>query len=305
MNRTAPADLLQSAPETGVRARWLRAARWTGDLLARLFVVSAALFALGVLIRSPVASVPYLLTLGVPLCAAAALRRDPRDYLCWAGLALGFVLWVHLRAATDELAGAAHFGYAIEMDRVLGLGEAPTVRLQETLGRGGPLVWLAVGIHLSYFVLPPLTASAVWLLDRARFGRFVGATLLAYYLGLVIHLLLPTAPPWMAADQELLPGARHLMGELFYGFDSYQQGVRVSGNDVAAMPSLHTAIAAIAGLAWARLHPWGRRAGALYVVAMGFSLVYLAEHYVVDVLAGLLLAAVAWWAARPARGARL
>ena len=49
------------------------------------------------------------------------------------------------------------------------------------------------------------------------------------------------------------------------------------------MPSLHMAITVIAGVA-----------GALYCAAMGLSLVYLGEHYVVDLLAGVLVAAVAW-----------
>jgi len=34
--------------------------------------------------------------------------------------------------------------------------------------------------------------------------------------------------------------------------------------------------------------------GSLYAASMGFSLIYLAEHYLSDVLAGLLLATFSW-----------
>src|SRR5439155_7863760 len=66
-------------------------------------------------------------------------------------------------------------------------------------------------------------------------------------------------------------------------------------NPSAAMPSVHTAVTAVLALS---LWRWRRAfglAGAAYTAAMGFSLVYLGEHYVVDVLAGLLCAGAASW----------
>ncbi len=67
-------------------------------------------------------------------------------------------------------------------------------------------------------------------------------------------------------------------------------------NPMAAMPSLHAAFPACCALAAVRA--W-RLKGAtlwLYVAAMAFALVYLGEHYAVDVLAGVALAVVAWHA---------
>ena len=65
------------------------------------------------------------------------------------------------------------------------------------------------------------------------------------------------------------------------------------GNPVAAMPSLHAGITfliAIYGIQRLRT-PW-RWLLALYPLLMSTALVYYAEHYVVDVLAGALLAVV-------------
>jgi membrane-associated phospholipid phosphatase len=49
----------------------------------------------------------------------------------------------------------------------------------------------------------------------------------------------------------------------------------------------------IAFMAW-RLHPVAGAVAFFYAAAMAFALVYLGEHYVVDLLAGLLVAVVVW-----------
>ena len=79
-----------------------------------------------------------------------------------------------------------------------------------------------------------------------------------------------------------------------------QEG-QAASNPVAAMPSLHTGYATIIALfvlstvssrlAWLML---------LYPAAMAVSLVYLGEHYVIDVVAGIVYAvvlhtAISWW----------
>jgi membrane-associated phospholipid phosphatase len=76
--------------------------------------------------------------------------------------------------------------------------------------------------------------------------------------------------------------------------DANQNGSYIAGtNDVAAMPSLHTALTmAIALMAW-RINRLLGLVGFAYVIAMGFSLMYLGEHYFVDVAAGAVTASVA------------
>jgi membrane-associated phospholipid phosphatase len=49
----------------------------------------------------------------------------------------------------------------------------------------------------------------------------------------------------------------------------------------------------IAFVAW-RHHPAIGVLGWLYAASMAFALVYLGEHYVADLLAGLVVAAMAW-----------
>jgi membrane-associated phospholipid phosphatase len=66
----------------------------------------------------------------------------------------------------------------------------------------------------------------------------------------------------------------------------------VDGNPWAAMPSLHFGASVLAAMLLSESSP---RAGALgwtYAGLLGFALVYLGEHYVIDLLAGLGLVAV-------------
>jgi membrane-associated phospholipid phosphatase len=68
---------------------------------------------------------------------------------------------------------------------------------------------------------------------------------------------------------------------------------QASVNLVAAIPSLHAALtAAIAGFLWTRVGRLWRPLLVAYVLLMAFTLVYTAEHYVVDILLGWALAAV-------------
>jgi membrane-associated phospholipid phosphatase len=64
----------------------------------------------------------------------------------------------------------------------------------------------------------------------------------------------------------------------------------LEGNPFAAMPSLHFGTSVMAARVLANV---GRGPGAFgwaYAAALGFALVYLGEHYVVDLIAGLALA---------------
>jgi membrane-associated phospholipid phosphatase len=68
---------------------------------------------------------------------------------------------------------------------------------------------------------------------------------------------------------------------------------QASVNLVAAIPSLHAGLtAAIAAFLWTRVARKWRPLLAAYVLVMAFTLVYTAEHYVIDILLGWLLAAV-------------
>lgn len=215
----------------------------------------------------------------------------------------GLFVYTVLRSFADQTAIPIRSEYVIDLDRALFLGHEPTQWLQSRLfdpSRLRPLDWLTVQVHWSYFAVPHMAAAAVYIWRRELFPRFVALVLGTFYAGLVLYFLVPTTPPWLAADNGLLPGVSRVMD--FVGGqidpDSYRRAYDAVGvpNPVAAMPSLHMAVTFAVFLFARQVNRWLGRAVLVYAVLMGFSLVYMGEHYVADVLAGAIMAACVYLA---------
>jgi membrane-associated phospholipid phosphatase len=71
----------------------------------------------------------------------------------------------------------------------------------------------------------------------------------------------------------------------------------LQGNPFAAMPSLHFGTSVMAARILSQVGPGRSALGWAYALTLGFGLVYLGEHYVVDLIAGLALAEAIWRAA--------
>jgi membrane-associated phospholipid phosphatase len=136
----------------------------------------------------------------------------------------------------------------------------------------------------SEFTVIGLTLLWVYLRRHDRFSRFRNTILLANLIGLIGFATMPTAPPWMFPGQGFVDGVNHSSALL-----------QTLGNPYAAMPSLHAADALIVGwfmVATSRTF-WAKALWALWPVWVWFCVIATANHYVLDVLAGIAVAAVA------------
>ncbi|MEX2194555.1 MAG: phosphatase PAP2 family protein [Thermoleophilaceae bacterium] len=196
----------------------------------------------------------------------------------------------------DALLRRLRVEYPIRVDRAIGGGDLPTHRLQRALGRPGEVrrhdLWLS-WVHWSWFFVPH--GSMAWTLWRHREHFPRSATLMAatFDAGLAFYWLVPTAPPWWAGESRKMRPVRRIMveaGEHYWGRLWRPLYDFLAGNPFAAMPSLHFATSVMSAHV---LSDVGRGPGALgwaYASTLGFALVYLGEHYVVDLLAGFVLA---------------
>jgi membrane-associated phospholipid phosphatase len=66
----------------------------------------------------------------------------------------------------------------------------------------------------------------------------------------------------------------------------------LGGNPWAAMPSLHFATSVLAAILLSETGPLAGAAGWGYALTLGFALVYLGEHYAIDLAAGAALVAL-------------
>ncbi len=281
----------------------------------RALVLLAAVASLAA-VRYDVPPYVYPIAVVVSLTAIYVTAGQGSHFRPWAVYILGFVLFAHLRTLADETGNPARFQYAIDLEKMLFAGVVPTLWLQDhlyELGKTGALEVYSLATYLTYYPTAHLVALAVWRLNPSRFRLYVAAILATFYLGLTVSYVIPTAPPWLAGQTGDLPHVFRILKDVTdqVSPEAYQRGYEVAGtNDVAAMPSLHMAVTfVIAFIAW-RFHPLAGLVALLYAASMGFALVYLGEHYVVDLLAGLLTAAIAWkladwwWQRRQARASR-
>jgi membrane-associated phospholipid phosphatase len=218
----------------------------------------------------------------------------------WALYFFAVLCLTFFRSFADETGIPIHFGYAADIDRAIFGGTLPTAWLQDQLYRVGQtrlLDWAAVVVYASFFFLPHIAGIIIWRRHRHLLGRYVAAIATLIGIGLLGHYLLPTAPPWLVAQEGGLPDITRIVFTAVSsgGADLSDQANTASAtNAVAAMPSLHTGFAVLIALAaWRSPRPI-RILALLYPIAMALTLVYTGEHYVVDILAGAGIALIAW-----------
>ena len=312
-----------------------QAAREVGELRWRLGRVALAAWA--------AALVVYCLRYGFPfdranmslwllagLVAASVgrpLRRVGRIFLDWLPFILILYLYDYSRGAADTLGATVQVEAPILWDRVLFLGADPAVWLQQTFYDPQTVHWWdMVGslVYVSHFVVVWAIAGVLYLRDRDHWFKWARALVVLSFAGLITYAVLPAAPPWYAAEEGLLPPLDRISTR---GLDamglSFAEGLvdhgRAVTNDVAAIPSLHTAFAALVCLWFIRRIPqrhrwWAQPLLIAYPIAMLATLVYSGEHYVIDGIigAGYVVAVLAglagwdqWRAARRERSARV
>ena len=200
----------------------------------------------------------------------------------------------------EALEARVRVAYPVKFDRFIGAGTTPTLRLQRLLGTPGrftrwekALVWS----HWLWFLFPHGTVAYLLLRHPERFPRGAAQIYATFDLGLLGYWGIPTAPPWYAArrglmDDGLTPELRRMMveyGEEFWGSGWGPLYGVLGGNPLAAMPSLHFATSVMAAHLLAETGPVAGTIGWAYAGTLGVALVYLGEHYVVDLAAGLAL----------------
>ena len=143
--------------------------------------------------------------------------------------------------------------------------------------------------------------AVLWLRRRARWARYVPLVLGLSFAGLVTYVLYPAAPPWLAARDGVIEHVDRISSSGWAVLGLHKAGALLDSgqaqvNQVAAVPSLHTAFAVLTALVLVPLarHVWQRVTLVGYAVAMPVVLVWSGEHYVVDTLLGAVYAAVVW-----------
>jgi membrane-associated phospholipid phosphatase len=274
----------------------LRSSRLFFALVALYALVIALLYAFGLFgFFFKTVIVPSLFVVAYLARRFASFVRDWSVFLAVTvlfdnvrGLIYGALLRFQLPVYMD---------YAIAAEAQLFGTPIPNVWLQSWLFQAraiGAFEQFFVLVHASHFLLFLLVGLRIWLTRARELVRFCWAMSLVMYGALVSYLLVPTVPPWMASSRfHVLPEITQMPRQVYnLAVPTATQAFDV--NPVAAMPSLHAAFPAMLALVCARHFGRASWPVSLYALLAWFGVVYMGEHYIVDVLAGVALAAGAY-----------
>ncbi|GAC1338238.1 MAG: phosphatase PAP2 family protein [Candidatus Dormibacteria bacterium] len=271
-----------------------------GSLVARarrpgpLVTLSIAYLTLasGVMIWRGISVSPdYLLLILVPIALLSGrLLGYLRDWVPFVAI---FLAYEAMRGIAPKTGIAPHVEDLARLETGLFAGHNPTAFLQSHIPASHPLVIACTVIYFCHFVFPLGVGMVLWLLDRVQYLRFTVALVGMSFFCFALFLLFPTAPPWYAHDHGFLPGVSKLISSaLPSAVSPYYSSL--NPNPVAAFPSMHAAYPLLGALALWRISRRGAYLALAWSCLVWFSVVYLGEHYVVDVLGGVALALATW-----------
>jgi membrane-associated phospholipid phosphatase len=201
---------------------------------------------------------------------------------------------------------------ALSADRVLGCElRSAELALFET-SAGTPQDYFAVhhapaldvffAIPYAIFAYVALVyAGYLYVKDRQRMRRYLWAFAIANYLSFATWLVFPAAPPWYireygcAIDLAAQPSPAALARvDALLGISYFDAFYSRAASVFGALPSMHCAYPVLGMLTARRVataRTWPLHIG--YTTVMAGAAVYLDHHWIIDVLAGWLVAGVA------------
>jgi diacylglycerol O-acyltransferase / wax synthase len=218
-------------------------------------------------------------------------RARPR---LWAELAGGLVVFAyyvvvsHRNGPGRRTVAMDHARAVYRLERDLWIDVEPW--LNRMLHPHRTLVTLANYEYATTYVVSAL-ALLIWLYVRrpADYRPARNSFVLLNVVAITCFAFWPTAPPRLVPDQGFVDTVR--LGQTW---GSWGSPVGDHANQLAAMPSLHFAWAVwvSAVLAWLGHHWWLQLLSALHVLLTFAVIVATGNHYVLDAVAGLVLAAI-------------
>lgn len=214
------------------------------------------------------------------------------------------LLYELFRGVADDWNGTVHFTEMIVADRWLFNGAMPPSVLQSWWW-DGQVRWYDFYFYFLYtihFLMPIILAVVLWKKADRFYWTFVWAIVGLSFAAFVTYILFPAAPPWMAKELGYFAEPMHRISSDIWaamGIQNFSEVYnRLPANPVAAVPSLHSAYPMLFSMfvvmAFGKKYWWVF----VYPISMWVGVVYLGEHYVIDVVLGAIYAVAAVQASR-------
>lgn len=235
------------------------------------------------------------------------LHKTRKFLIDWLPFLFILISYDFLRSLAPVLNPRVHYQELINLDNLF-FGQNPTLFLQQLFLRSGTsfLDYLSTMFYFLHFALPLAFGFILWIKNRQYFKKFSLALLILSYAAFITFVIFPAAPPWLAAQKGYLPGVVKILDITLKSFPDKLHLPSIyhnfNPNTVAALPSLHAAYPLL--ILFFAVRIFGKKVlwFLIYVLGVWFSLVYLGEHYVADIILGatytIIVFLVVWWYTR-------
>ena len=241
------------------------------------------------------------LTIGLGVIGGKA-RRFMVDMTPYLVLAVGYDMVRYVREAV-----------VVRPEQVLGCGLrnaelalfsiAPGVTPQDwlTAHHVAALDLLAAVPYFGFIYIAFGYAGYLFFKDRPRMRKYLWSLTVANYIAFVMYVVVPAAPPWYLRmhgcqiDLAALPNPAGLarVDELL-GISYFQSFYSRSSSVFGALPSMHCAFPVLGLLTAWKSTTWKTRwIHIAYAMLMFFAAVYLDHHWIIDAIAGWIVAVTA------------
>ncbi len=231
--------------------------------------------------KAPMLTLPILAFIAVPVIGYATKSKEfVRSSLLFVTVILTYEA---LQGLEGVLVSSGSVINLTHLDKSLvGFNLARHVQL---MFRSPTVTLIATVFYGMHVFLIMIALGIFWFANRTVYRGYTYAMVITSYLALLTFVVLPSAPPWIAGTaRNLLVSGNNMLPSVFHSL----QTMLLSGETdlFAAFPSLH---AAYATLFSAFMFKLGRKWGFLSLPVLGgvyFSIIYLGQHFLVDLLAG-------------------
>jgi membrane-associated phospholipid phosphatase len=223
---------------------------------------------------------------------AAYDRRSRRFVKDWFPFISIFLSYEAMYAIVPSLSKIVHIYEPIALETRL-FGSIPTLVLQH-LYRASLLDYLGAFFYSLHFFAPTVFAFLLWRYSPRNYRNYVLALGIGTYAALITFLVYPVAPPWYGVGAtRVLTQLDQQLGVPFYRsiFDF------IEANPFAAFPSLHAMYPTLISLYALKIKAKKALPVLIFPIGVWFSTVYLGEHYVIDVIGGIIYALCAFFIA--------
>ncbi len=240
---------------------------------------------------------------GAPLAVAAALPPRSRLRYAAAGMTYMWLFKISWELPADDEGThrrRLRIDYPIRFDSALGGGVPPGLRLQRALRDGGRVVarstWPSASSTARGFCRTCCSATRCCAI-REYLPRAAGRLAASYHLTTPFYWFVPTAPPWWASEVGGPDGRRGAARRAPRRLQdprppAARRGRGGAGQSVGLDALRPHLLGGDHGDGAVGDQPAHGAIGWVYVGGAAFAVVYLGEHYLIDVLAGLAVAEV-------------